>query len=234
MWPYWKSVLGGMVSAVIIEGCYVMYWIYEERKYRERCFQMTKAVTEKMDTHTIIFFPDSRLPCANFFSPKGCHLQKCLYTHEDTSQRQLISFLQMARQRLDVCIYLFTCRDLGKIILELHRRGVQVRIITDRSQSYEDGSQIGTFRAEGIPIRCNSSTFLMHHKFVLLDRKMLINGSFNWTKTATLGNHENILVTNSFHIVQPFIEEFDRLWDMFDPLTEENQKNFLNLKPKRV
>jgi cardiolipin hydrolase len=45
-----------------------------------------------------------------------------------------------------------------------------------------------------------------------VDSVLLINGSFNWTSTAVMGNNENVVVTNNPTIVDKFIAEFDKLW----------------------
>jgi len=68
----------------------------------------------------------------------------------------------------------------------------------------------------------------MHHKFVIIDNNILISGSINWTKSAFFGNFENVLVTNESAIVQPFINEFERIWRMLNAITTET--NSRNLK----
>lgn len=66
-------------------------------------------------------------------------------------------------------------------------------------------------------MRCNQTEFLMHHKFVIIDQSILINGSFNWTWAAITGNHENICITNNPVVVEPYMKEFKHLWSKFDP-----------------
>ena len=52
----------------------------------------------------------------------------------------------------------------------------------------------------------------MHHKFAISDNKLLLNGSYNWTKSASTENNENIAVTNDINLVKSFQKEFERLW----------------------
>jgi phosphatidylserine/phosphatidylglycerophosphate/cardiolipin synthase-like enzyme len=52
----------------------------------------------------------------------------------------------------------------------------------------------------------------MHHKFAIVDNTVVVTGSYNWTRSAALYNHENIVVTSAKPIVAGFCEEFDRLW----------------------
>ena len=44
----------------------------------------------------------------------------------------------------------------------------------------------------------------MHNKFAIIDGKLLINGSFNWTYQATKKNFENVVVTNNESLVNQF------------------------------
>jgi mitochondrial cardiolipin hydrolase len=50
------------------------------------------------------------------------------------------------------------------------------------------GSDIGRLRNAGVPVRVDRVPAHMHHKFVVLDNRFLLNGSFNWTRSAVLDN----------------------------------------------
>lgn len=42
----------------------------------------------------------------------------------------------------------------------------------------------------------------MHHKFAVIDGRLLVNGSFNWTRQAVLYNQENCVVTDNAQLVR--------------------------------
>lgn len=56
----------------------------------------------------------------------------------------------------------------------------------------------------------------MHHKFVIIDDDILITGSANWTMQALFGNAENIIITNHPVLLKRFVEEFEKLWEIYD------------------
>lgn len=56
----------------------------------------------------------------------------------------------------------------------------------------------------------------MHHKFAIVDKKLLITGSANWTIQAFFGNCENIIVLNEPGLVKSFLQEYERLWSKYD------------------
>jgi phosphatidylserine/phosphatidylglycerophosphate/cardiolipin synthase-like enzyme len=52
----------------------------------------------------------------------------------------------------------------------------------------------------------------MHHKFALFDGKRLMSGSFNWTRSASEQNEENLIVTPDQTLVAAFSARFEMLW----------------------
>jgi len=71
---------------------------------------------------------------------------------------------------------------------------------------------------EGISIRMdNAKNSLMHNKFVIIDQKILMTGSYNWTIRATKTNQENVVILDDPYLVSTFTKEFNRLWKQFTP-----------------
>lgn len=58
-------------------------------------------------------------------------------------------------------------------------------------------------------------TVSRHHKFAVVDHELLINGSFNWSRQAVLGNEENVVLMRNGGLVASFMEQFERLWIKF-------------------
>ena len=51
----------------------------------------------------------------------------------------------------------------------------------------------------------------MHNKFCIIDGKILINGSYNWTYYAEQRNKENIMVVHDKELIRQYLLEFDEL-----------------------
>lgn len=133
----------------------------------------------------------------------------------DDCRRKLLDLCTTARQSLDISVFTISDDRLCDAICAAHARGVAVRILTDNDKSLDLGSDIERMIAQGIPVRMDNTEHHMHHKFALVDRHTLINGSFNWTRSASNKNHENILVTNEPALVAAYQLEFDSLWENF-------------------
>uniref|UniRef100_A0A8C4KAS7 Mitochondrial cardiolipin hydrolase n=1 Tax=Dromaius novaehollandiae TaxID=8790 RepID=A0A8C4KAS7_DRONO len=112
----------------------------------------------------------------------------------------------------------FHTPQLGRAVQLLHRRGVRVRVVTDAQYMALNGSQIGLLRRAGIPVRHDQENGFMHHKFAIVDKKMLITGSLNWTTQAIQNNRENVLIVDDAEYVKPFLAEFERIWEEYNPI----------------
>ncbi|XP_035195842.1 mitochondrial cardiolipin hydrolase [Oxyura jamaicensis] len=181
------------------------------------------AARRRRPVREVLFFP-SRPSCteallAEAASPEGTRGPcPCPLPHGDCALSRLLRHLLSARRSLELCLFAFSSPQLGRAVRLLHRRGVRVRVVTDAQYMALKGSQIGLLRHAGIQVRHDQETGFMHHKFAIVDRKMLITGSLNWTTEAIQNNRENILIMEDAEYVQPFLEEFERIWEIYDPL----------------
>ncbi|MCL2336242.1 MAG: phospholipase D family protein [Firmicutes bacterium] len=120
-----------------------------------------------------------------------------------------------AQQTLDVAIYSLTQKDIANGILAAKKRGVQVRVITDKSQLASNKTQrqmIAKFISAGIPVKENTHSGLMHLKVSIVDDKIVTTGSFNYTVSADSRNDENLVVINNPTLALAYQAEFNRMW----------------------
>lgn len=130
-------------------------------------------------------------------------------------RRSLIDLLLRCRETLDICVFTISDDRISEAIMAAYQRGVAVRIITDDEKSGDEGSDIARLAQAGIAIKDDRSSSHMHHKFALIDKRTLANGSFNWTRSASEYNQENLLITTEAALLEAFQEEFDKLWAAF-------------------
>jgi phosphatidylserine/phosphatidylglycerophosphate/cardiolipin synthase-like enzyme len=126
--------------------------------------------------------------------------------------RAIVRLIEEARGSIDVCVFTVTDDRLSRALLDAHRRGIRVRMVSDDEKSLDAGSDMDRLRDAGIPVRLDRAEAHMHHKFAVFDRVRLLTGSYNWTRSAADVNHENVLVSDDPRLVQPFCRAFDDLW----------------------
>jgi len=121
--------------------------------------------------------------------------------------------LKETRETIDLCVFTITDERLVSDIRSCHERGVKVRLITDDDKMYDLGSAIKELKNAGIPVKTDHSRYHMHHKFGIIDTRIVFTGSFNWTYTASKHNQENLLITSNFELVKQYAEQYEMLWD---------------------
>lgn len=143
---------------------------------------------------------------------------EALFSPGDACRNRISALFRQATTSADVCVFTITDDRITESILEAHRRGVRLRIITDNDKSLDIGSDIEQLVAAGIDVRPDITEHHMHHKFAIFDGKLLLNGSYNWTRSAADYNEENIVISADPQLCRQFQEMFDKLWNKFGKL----------------
>lgn len=143
--------------------------------------------------------------CDSCFSPRG------------SCDAKLVSFIDSAKDTLEIAIYNLTMEEIADAITRAKTRGVHVRLIADYKLSLHYSSLIGQLRKKGIPVKTwngeNDEEGIMHHKFSIVDGRVLQTGSYNYSFMATARNAENQLYIGDQPTVARYRGEFDRLWN---------------------
>ncbi|MCB9745526.1 MAG: hypothetical protein H6740_23305 [Alphaproteobacteria bacterium] len=130
----------------------------------------------------------------------------------DPMVEQLESLVRRAQRRIDVAVFTITDNRLAQALLDAHRRGVQVRVLTDDEKAHDKGSDVFALAERGVPVRFDHSPFHFHHKFAVFDDDTLVTGSYNWTRGADRDNRENFTVLRDAQLVRQFSQAFEALW----------------------
>ncbi|XP_032896662.1 mitochondrial cardiolipin hydrolase [Amblyraja radiata] len=197
----WRGLVATVGLVLTAEGLYYL-------------FRYLKWVREQQPR--VLFFP-APVTCVRpllLASPGRCD---CPLPHRESALSRMARLLLSARRSIDVCVFTISSLDLSGSVLVAYERGVRVRVITDSDYMALASSQVGTFRKAGIEVRHDQDTNYMHHKFALIDGSILITGSLNWSAQAIFRNKENVIIIKDADIVKAFTEEFERLWNEYDP-----------------
>lgn len=146
------------------------------------------------------------------------------YAPEDLPADKLISLYGLARHYIYVAVYGITFPPAVKALIEAKKRGVDVRVMTDRGQGNDSKQQraLETLHLAGIPIRVNLHDGLMHLKQVVIDDEINTNGSMNHTTSGHRYNDERLDVIADRTISIKARDKFLTMWK--DPLRYEEWK----------
>lgn len=190
------------------------------RYLRNRAFDMARELMLAQPSHTPQTLDSLRwleqvVKTLDAVAEPPALVSSAFFAPGDACLRKLRELCRSAKRQVDVCVYTISDDRLSEEILACHKRGVEVRVISDNDKRFDEGSDVAWLIELGVPLRVDDSPFHMHHKFALFDGRVLANGSFNWTRSATTSNEENLVVTDDANLVRSFSGHFEMLWDKF-------------------
>lgn len=146
-----------------------------------------------------------------FFSPDGG------ITHE------IIEQIDNAEEYIDVAMYSFTSVAIAEAIVQAKNRGIKVRILLDKLQAAGQYSQYQYLLDSNIEAITDVHAGIMHNKIAVIDGKILLTGSFNWTKSAEEKNEENLfLFIDEEEIIRIYQMRLNYLWGFNDSFWEDS------------
>lgn len=125
---------------------------------------------------------------------------------------EITRLIQRAKKRIRVAMFTWTRRDFVEELIAAKKRGVDVQVAVDRSSSTGASRHaVKQLMDGGIPVRVNQGPWLLHHKCMVVDDAILVNGSANWTLSAFSKNDESVLILHDLTTEQ--VNYLRRLWD---------------------
>jgi len=142
--------------------------------------------------------------------------------HTGSVDLHLVDLIDRAQRRVDVAAYQLNLPTVTDALLRAHRRGVQVRLVTDGE--YEDEEMVGRLRRAGVPVTVRpKGGGIMHNKFVVVDDTWVWTGSWNLTENCTYRNNNNAVLIASSHLAADYATEFEELFNgQFGPTSPKN------------
>ncbi|MCF3607691.1 DUF655 domain-containing protein [Planktothrix agardhii 1033] len=135
-------------------------------------------------------------------------------------------------QSFDFALFVFSAQDIVNTLERKHQNNVSIRGLIDPSFAYRFYSEgldmmgislVNKCRYEsgnnpwkqpistvGIPNLPEGDR--LHHKFGIIDGKIVITGSHNWTEAANTQNDETLIVVENPTVASHFQREFERLY----------------------
>lgn len=147
------------------------------------------------------------------------------YAPEDEPLTKLSKIYEHASRYIYVAVYGLTSPIAVKGLVEAKKRGLDVRVITDRER-FDDQKQktaVETLYLAGIPILVNQHDGLMHLKQVVIDDEINASGSMNHTGSGNRYNDERLDVIRDHAITAKAREKFLAMW--------KDEQRFYHWKP---
>ncbi|GAU99672.1 hypothetical protein RvY_10633 [Ramazzottius varieornatus] len=174
-------------------------------------------------------FPSFPKPCAVKEMYGRCVKPHCRDSHEESKSYKIQKYLMDAKKTVDIAAQAITSHQIADVLEKLAKGGVRVRIIRDYDNlSLLKGTEkVSALQKFGVQFKVNGKldpedpktmfvAGIFHHKFVIVDSKVLIHGSGNFTLKAVLQNYECAVATNLPDVVGKIQKHYNNCWESFD------------------
>lgn len=111
---------------------------------------------------------------------------------------------------MDVAIYDLNLWSIRDALIEAHRRGATVRMVTDSDNM--DEQEVQELKEAGIQVLGDRHEGLMHDKFVIIDRSEVWTGSMNFTTGGGYLDNNNLIRLRSSKLAEDYRHEFEQMF----------------------
>lgn len=147
--------------------------------------------------NTIIDRKDSKTSISKrTFIVDNQEIQLWLTPQDKEAESYIISLIEKAQKSINIAMFTFTNSKLASALIKAKIRGVDVKIIVEKS-SFNADKIINKFKSEGIYAMLSKKPVLLHHKLAWIDGSILVLGSANWTYSAFHINEDDFIVLNN-------------------------------------
>jgi phospholipase D len=141
----------------------------------------------------------------------GASIAVCFAPEEDCAAVAVRAINNAEREILVAAYGLTTGSGIVEALVRAKRRGVDVRLIADKTTPCERASGIEPLAAAGVPIWIDHDVRIAHAMPMVIDGAITLTGSKNWTNGAA-ANSENLNLVASSEVAAAYAAHWrDRL-----------------------
>ena len=129
-------------------------------------------------------------------------------------RENILADLHKAKQVIWICMYLFTDYKIAKKVLEKHREGLAVEIILQDCEINRREELQNSYWNKLPSILWwypETDEGICHHKFCIIDGRVVWDGSFNFTHTAATKNKESYFSDKNVETIDKYADQFIKI-----------------------
>lgn len=138
---------------------------------------------------------------AVYFSPKD----RPLSTY-------VVPLIDSASKYIYIPAFLVSQKDMVNSLINAHKRGVDVKIILDATNTHGSYSKLKYLRQSGIQVKTEVFAGKLHSKTMIIDDFYTIIGSMNFSQSGQSSNDENLVILQNKELAIFYKNFFLYLW----------------------
>ncbi len=139
------------------------------------------------------------------------------FSPDDGVLEHLIQVVRDAQTSINFLAFSFTADTLAQAMIEKSRAGVAVRGVFDSDQiDSNQGGDYDWMANTGLDVRRDSLPGQMHNKIIIIDDRVVVTGSYNFSNSAERRNDENIVIIHDPQTAGLYRAEFEAIFERAD------------------
>lgn len=123
----------------------------------------------------------------------------------------ILSEINQAKSEILLQAYSFTSQPIAQALIRAQKRGVKISAVLDKSNRGRKYSAATFLKNMGIPVFIDDKHAIAHNKIMIIDNRVVITGSFNFTAAAEKKNAENLLIIDDLpDLTRAYRENFQQ------------------------
>ncbi len=132
------------------------------------------------------------------------------FTPGDSAESAIVEQLLGAKDSILVQAYSFTNPAIAAALVSAQQRDVRVVILLDKSHRTQKYSAADFTSHGGVETLIDDRHAIAHNKIMILDGRVVITGSYNFTKAAEKNNAENLVIIDSPDVAAKYLQNWHK------------------------
>ena len=149
-------------------------------------------------------------------------------------QNEILRVLLSSCSTIKVAVAWFTNDILFLTLISKLKQGVSVELVVNDdsiNRSEDSNVDFDEFVDSGGILHWVPASKLMHQKFCIVDNRLVLNGSYNWTNKAEYNSENITLFDNDTQIVADFNSQFSQLCRQYPCVAKRREVSRIVTEP---
>lgn len=124
-------------------------------------------------------------------------------------EKKIVRMIDQAHSEVRLAAYGFTSAPIARALVSAHKRGVDVQVVLDEKDAKSGKSAKDYLIQARIPVLLDGAHAIQHNKYIVIDRAIVLTGSYNWTASANTRNGENVIFLKSAGLAQTYLNDWN-------------------------
>ena len=135
---------------------------------------------------------------------------RAYFTPGHTVETAITDEIDAAQNTIRVQAYSFTNPLIVQALADARLRGVDVIVVLDKSNRTQRSAVADLAKRAGIPTLIDDRHAIAHNKIMIIDDRIVITGSYNFSRAAEKSNAENLVIIESAPIARKYQQNWQK------------------------